>query len=403
MSSYLEKLIKFNVDNTVLFEGVAKSEFAGKDGELNAMIKKFIAKNTTNDKTKMKMLLTSGGLSAAAVGTEEKHYTFCSDFSQLICNLKTLLGYEFYRNCLIIKNAKRQIKKLIDSIPSSYSYEELENILEELQVLMSLDGMFSYPLDFDFPAFLNFSPIQQDSITLDAPISTTESNFSFFDVLIAKATRLKNLNSATIFETDKVAWHEFLTRLYTSLNVSTYKINSIDDFSIFMNDKSIGYRNNIFPLLKLLYEENNPMDLSGNSKPLIKYFTKLNIGNFSEQLDAIVYYFHTVAGWLKKDLVNEKDLCPIEVSQECFTEMGLVAFNFFIQVLKKIEDMQIVHATWGKTVRIQFIDILEAILACSPRLEHFDESQVNAISFFLQSAKSLKESRKIVVAQVSKA
>lgn len=405
MSSFLEKVIKNNLDDPVIFDGVAKSEFAGVSGELNSFIKKFITKCTTNDKTKMKMLLTSGGLSTSSLSNEEKHYSFCSDFPQLVCNLKTLLGYEFYRNCLVIKNAKQQIKQLINSIPKSTSYEDLETILEEVQALFSLPGMFSYPKNFEFPSFLKFSPLQNQIITLDTIISDEEeyeNDFSFFDVLIAKSTRLKNLNTATIFETDKYNWFSFLTKFYDSTKVSTYKIDSIDDFSIFTNEKSIGYENNIFPLLKLLYEENSPMDLTGNSKPLIQYFNKMNLCNYSELLDSLIYYFNLVSVWLKKDLVNETNLCEIEVSTECYTEMGIITLNFFVQILKKIEDMLYIHSNWGKNVKIQFIDLLQAVLACAPRLEKFNDSQIDAISFFLQSSKSLKESRKTFIAHISK-
>ena len=69
-----------------------------------------------------------------------------------------------------------------------------------------------------------------------------------------------------------------------------------------------------------------------------------------------------------------------------------ICVNLYVNMAKKLSNSQLLFATFGKSTRIQFMQILQAVMDCTPRLYKFNESQLAVLHFILMNDKTFQSS-----------
>lgn len=95
------------------------------------------------------------------------------------------------------------------------------------------------------------------------------------------------------------------------------------------------------------------------------------------------------------DQVN--DLVDVKITESFCSSIANVTLNFFIQLSLMIAKIQKKEAQFGKSNRIQFIQIIIAMMCCTSRTLDYTDSQEEAIHYALLSEKVLTESYKYLI------
>ena len=89
---------------------------------------------------------------------------------------------------------------------------------------------------------------------------------------------------------------------------------------------------------------------------------------------------------------TKEELMNINIMQEFYDQLTQITLNLFIRITKNIAASQSIQSYFGKSNRVQFIQIMSAIMSCQPRAEDFTESQREAIHYYLLTSKLLNDS-----------
>ena len=163
---------------------------------------------------------------------------------------------------------------------------------------------------------------------------------------------------------------------------------------------NVCYDKSFIKMFEILYKESFadiPHELWSAYKPHIKYVEnelKLDI-KCSKFLTNFNKYYHKVYDETLKsvmEVIPPDDVLKIDITDKMYELMSDITFNLYVNISKKIACNQLTYAYFGKSTRIQFIQMFQALMDCSPRLYTFSKSQRMTLHYILLSKKVINDS-----------
>ena len=118
---------------------------------------------------------------------------------------------------------------------------------------------------------------------------------------------------------------------------------------------------------------------------------------YEKYIDGFVKYYNKMFVETMQSInekINKKSVLNIIVTNKCYNMLAHITFNMFVSLAKHIANNQVTLIFFGKSTRIQFIQVLQALLDCTPHNMHFSCTQRMMIHYILMSRKALHESAK---------
>jgi hypothetical protein len=201
------------------------------------------------------------------------------------------------------------------------------------------------------------------------------------------------------FERDKQKWICQLKEMFNNIILNEYVVDSVDDLVLNLGPFSVGYDESFIKYFEILYKESFadiPRELWIKCKPYTEYLRLLNIESVSNYKTNLIRYFKNVYNdTLKSMLEMSTEILNVEITNFMFEYLADITINMFINLAENLATIQTTSFTFGKSTRIQFFQIFNAFLNCSPRLKKFTQAQKNTIHYFLLTNKVLQESNQI--------
>ena len=428
----LKQFIQTHKDNGTLdsiIDGFEKSSFVEPNSDTSVLIKSILSvliSDEDGDKQKIYNQLQSGGLASAKSGKTEisKKQSFCTEFNQMVINILGLLGSEFSKYLFVLMGAKHMISQEINEIAESQDYNSILKHVMNIKNFMSLGDIEDYSdtkdFDFRYESSSNLEPpididdefyeefyLEQDSNEnqnyLEIEVKSNKKN-NIFNQLISEIKQLIKSENVLSFEDDRQEWCQMLEEMLSHMILTTYNVNTVDDLCLNLTGINVCYDKSFIKMFEILYRESFadiPHELWSTYKPHISYIEKelkLDI-KCSKYLTNFNKYFHKVYDETLKSVVEkipQEDILKINVTDKMYELLSDITFNLYVNISKKIACNQLTYAYFGKSTRIQFIQMFQALMDCSPRLYVFTKSQRMALHYILLSKKVINESIKIV-------
>lgn len=426
----LKKFIEANIESgyiTAVLGGAESSVFYPENIDMAQFIKQVLDKSDA-DKQQIYSQLQSGGISETQLnsGVVKKKLSFCTDFPTIINNVLTLLGYDFAKLLIALFTLPLRLKKLIAELPTLKSYEDCKLYIKYIYNILSLKNSSDMPIfviseDFDMEKYALL-----DEEFADVPKISYSSSYigklNFMDNILRKIDKLILHKNIVLLNKDKQHWSTVLNDLLRNITVQPYDVECIDDFCIYLNDFDVGYDGSFIKQFNMLYRENyseiSPDILSEeyieNHKPHIDFLSEIGFDGYKSYLVGFEKYFKNVykichkAIFPKEDDEKEEDqkkkasddqgcckedeVMRVLISEQFYERLSHVTLNLYIRVVRNIASAQSIQSYFGKSNRVQFIQIMSALMQCQPRAEDFTDSQREAIHYFLLTSKLLNDS-----------
>ena len=406
---------KHNNTLDLIIDGFEKSSFVEPNSDTSVLVKSILnvlISNEDGDKQKIYNQLQSGGLANTRTGKTEisKKQSFCTEFNQMIINILGLLGYEFSKYLFVLMGAKCMINQEIKEITKAQNYESILKHILYIKNFLNL-GVDDYPdnkaieppINIEQEFFDDYESFSREisdetqnylEIEINSPINT------FFDKLINEIKRLIKSENILAFEDNRLEWSQMLEEMASHLILGHYQINTIDDLCLNLGTNIVCYDKSFIKMFEILYKESFadiPYELWSSYKPHVKYIEnelKLDI-KCSKYLTNFNKYFHKIYDETLKstsEVLSADDMLKIDISDKMYELLSDITFNLYVNISKKIACNQLTYAYFGKSTRIQFIQMFQALMDCSPRLYGFSKSQRMTIHYILLSKKVINDS-----------
>lgn len=430
----LRNFIQIHKDNNSInsiVDGFEKSSFVEPGTDIHTLIKVILNSLLSDDGDKQKIYnqLQSGGLANVNVSKNEtsKKQSFCTEFNQMISNILGLFGVEFSKYLFVLMGAKQMITQEIEKIKHSQNYEEILKHVIYIKNIINL-GMSSDYLMKDNITVHNKKPYVNNTSKNEPAIDIDEDFYreyyndvsdkkinqnyleielknkknDFFEQIILEIKQLIKSENVLSFEDDRNEWYNMFTEMLSHLIFNTYYINSIDDLCLNLNGVNVCYDKSFIKMFEILYKESFadiPHELWSKYKPHISYIEKelkLDI-KCNKYLNSFNKYFHKIYDETYKhtaEKLYQNEILKVHISDEVYELLSDIVFNLYVDIAKKIACNQLTYAYFGKSTRIQFIQMFQALMDCSPRLYVFTKSQRMVLHYILLSKKVINDSIK---------
>ena len=407
-------------------DGFERSSFVDATNEIPNLIKQILpTPKLIGDLEKQKLYnqLQSGGVASTKsdkVETQKKQ-SFCTEFNQMILNILGLLGFDFSKYLFFLFGIRRILVREIDYIKQSRSYEDILNHVIYINNIFSLGETKSTintdesPLDIDdsfYTSYFDDEEYQQlfqqqptqGNEQLYINIEVKNKKTILFEYLINEIRKLVKVENILSFEDDKREWLELLNSVVDNLIIRSYSINVIDDLILNLGPYNVCYDKSFLKMFDVLYDESFvqiPPEFRATIQPHILFIEKelgLDV-KCSRYIAGFNKYFHKIFDETLKSVVEvipSDEVLTLNISDELYDRLSNLTLNLYIQICKKIANNQQVYTFVGRSTRIQFSQVLSAVMDCAPRNTVFTRSQFATIYFILLSRKVLHESVKIV-------
>ena len=407
-------------------DGFERSSFVDATNEIPNLIKQILpTPKLIGDLEKQKLYnqLQSGGVASTKsdkVETQKKQ-SFCTEFNQMILNILGLLGFDFSKYLFFLFGIRRILVREIDYIKQSRSYEDILNHVIYINNIFSLGETKSTintdesPLDIDdsfYTSYFDDEEYQQlfqqqptqGNEQLYINIEVKNKKTILFEYLINEIRKLVKVENILSFEDDKREWLELLNSVVDNLIIRSYSINVIDDLILNLGPYNVCYDKSFLKMFDVLYDESFvqiPPEFRATIQPHILFIEKelgLDV-KCSRYIAGFNKYFHKIFDETLKsvlEVIPSDEVLTLNISDELYDRLSNLTLNLYIQICKKIANNQQVYTFVGRSTRIQFSQVLSAVMDCAPRNTVFTRSQFATIYFILLSRKVLHESVKIV-------
>jgi hypothetical protein len=157
-------------------------------------------------------------------------------------------------------------------------------------------------------------------------------------------------------------------------------------------------------MFEILYKETFaeiPYEKWNEYKPY-KYIIENDLGieiKYSKHYKNFESYYKKVLTETNKSVIEvlqKKDILKVAFTEKFLEQMSDVTLNLFIMMTKKMAANQINLIYFGKSTRIQFLQIYQALIDCAPRIMSFSQTQRMMLHYVLVSSNVLKDSLKQV-------
>lgn len=443
----LRKFIKANEEAGTLdmiTKGYSHSQFNENMNEIASLVKEIVQKQSTEDDKQLILdQLQSGGISSKAVGEkflQPRKLSFCTEFNNIIANLQSILGFEFAKYLYVLFGISHYVDAISNNIINSECYEDILTSIVKIRNLLSL-GLFR-PTTSDSQSKSKLKTKKQTtakkSVTIqsrpDCSLSSIAETFTlldtfkplppnakvsvyFQDIYSLKSNSeltpivqiLENIVNAIndciksenviMFEQDKKFCHETVKNMCDNISYNTYSIVDVNDLLLNLGEYSIGYEGSFIKMFEILYKESFadiPDDIPRNVFRPVQYFLEqeLKIENkYDKYIDTLTSYFRSVYQQVFKSSSEVvQKMLAVDVSDEVYDMLANICVNLYVNMAKKLSNSQLLFAAFGKSTRIQFMQILQAVMDCTPRLYKFNESQLAVLHFILMNDKTFQSS-----------
>lgn len=394
--------------------GFQKSQFITNMPEIATLMKRILNKLLTeSDRQKVYNQLQSGGLPvnlSAQNKTETcKKQSFCTEFSMMISNIIGLLGFEVSKYLMLLFGIKHFIQLILDEINSCTTYEDIGtyvNYVRNMFLLGNSNSTLSNPIGLDetfdmskYASMLNGNGLNRSSINYfntNVGVNPEESIFNW--ILKYIDTHVKNENIIS-FNDDKHMFYDIIADMLEHLKLGTYEISDINELIINLGRFNVCYDKSFIKMFELLYQEgfsDMPADLKRNYKPHVIYIE--NDLKLDEKCDkyslTLNKYFHDIYDNTLKSVIEilPNDYMNVNVHDNVYEMLSDITLNLFVNMCRKIYNNQLIYGFFGKSTRIQFIQVFQAFMDSVPRFYTLTKSQRTIVHYILLSDKILNDS-----------
>lgn len=413
----LRQFIELHEKNSTLeyvAGGFQKSQYIEPSSDTVNLVKNILNKLiAVNDKQKIYNQLQSGGLASHTTQSKtevSKKQSFCTEFNVMISNIIGLIGFEFSKYLFFLFGIKHFLTKLVEEINTATSYEAIEMSVLYMKNIMSLgfekpNAPFPLKIDegFNLEDYGYSQPDDDKPIDYFGADSETSTAEILFNRLLKDIkTHIKSENIVT-FEEDKLNWYDMLCEMLDHVELGNYVVDNVNDLIINLGKFDICYDKSFIKMFEILYNESFadiPYEFWKSYKPHVIYLEKeLELETKTcKYTDNFNKYFHKIYDETLKSAVDAlgSSVLKVEITPNMYELLSDITLNLFISISRKIANNQLIYAYFGKSTRIQFIQVFQAIMDCAPRLQIFSPSQRAMLHYILLGEKVLADAVKTV-------
>lgn len=400
------KLHKNNSNSSLncLMVGFENSPFSNNNNcDTGNLVKDILKKMLPNDNVNSKnyYINANGGiqiLSKKSKIENHKKQSYCVEFNTMMDNILGLLGFEFSYCILTLITIDNIIKKYIEGFSLSNNYIEAENFANIIKNIYNLGDCIMIEQTIE-SKYIN---INNDSINY---FDYTNVKNQFFNGLLSEITLLKKNDTIINFNEDIDKWHNELLNLYKFTNYNQYYIQTIDQLCINMGKTKYCYDGHFIKIFETVYKELFVDIDSTKIKPDFTKSTSTIIYPHIEYLDDVLkiqlkpqiyinnfisYYHKIYDDTIKSTLKDNMKKLNIIIDENLYLHLAHITLNLYINIAKKISNNQ----KNGKSTRIQFSQVFQAIEDSMPRCYNLTPAQKSILHYILLSNKVLADSLK---------
>lgn len=419
LRAFIEQHTKANTLNDVQ-SGFSKSLYAESTNDTANLIKTILSKLTFDtDRQRIYNQLQSGGLAnnSTANKSEAKKQSYCTEFNTMISNLMCLIGFELSKYVLVWAGAKHYMIRIVNALETASNYDDIETLLIVLRNIteVGIETGQETPIklvDFPIDSYTSMKTSNKGTFDyFDGNANDSDITRLFNWLLKEVRVRIQSENIVTFVE-DRSRWHSTLSLMLDHIVPGTYIIDTIDELVVNLGSGKLDghlehlgfnldacYDKSFIKMFDILYNESFadlPSEVFTNAKPHALFVEKeleLDVkctrytANFNK-------YFHKV---VEDSIAAAQEalgtnILRIMITNELYERLSDITLNMFITMGRKIANNQIIYAYFGKSTRIQFIQVFQAIMDCAPRMHIFTPAQQAILHYILLSPKVLAES-----------
>jgi hypothetical protein len=395
----LHKFFEFHQKSgylTELLEGVEFSTFAEKNTNISDFVRKIMSALGGTNVGVMNQT-QSGGLTIRPSKESDKKQSFSTEFNQLINNVLSLIGYELSKYLFHLFGMKMIMKRTFQELKSAETQEKFVDIVKQLKNMAMLSSsLSSLTNDFMTAKQIQLPPfVKQDAFLADKFEETPGANYKY-----KYSSSLYNSSKEDYFDSiianPRTAQLPELESFINELEIGEYTINSVDELCINLGEYGIGYDRSFIKQFEILYKESFadvPFDLWNSYKPYYRYITEeLKLESCNNFVTNLIKYFQRIYKETLESLAEFEDLLKVNVTNFMYEYLADITLNLFAILGKNISLNQSSAFCFGKSTRIQFIQVYVAMLYCAPRFMDFTPRQNVVLHYFLLTKKTLQES-----------
>lgn len=395
-------------------QGYQRSQFISPMPELAQLMKVILSKLLKDsDRQKIYNQLQSGGLptniSAQSKTDTGKRQSFCAEFSIMINNIVGLLGFELSKYLMLLFGIKHFMNKILKEINTCTTYEDIGtyiNYLRNIFLLGTNNTTTSNPIglntDFDmtkYSSILNGSiPIKGGVNYFNMNVNITPGEAIFTWMLKYIDSHIKNENVIS-FNEDRSMFYGIIADMIDHLQLNTYVVTDVNELIINLGRFNVCYDKSFIKMFELLYQEgfsDIPPELRRNYKPHVVYVENDLDHEIKcdKHLIALNKYFRDIYDNTLKCVMETmgNEYLTIDVSDDVYDMLANITLNLFVCMCRKIYNNQLIYGFFGKSTRIQFIQVFQAFMDCVPRYYTLSKSQRTVVHYILLSDKIISES-----------
>lgn len=406
---------------SVIEDGFEKSSFVETNSDIAGLVKQMITAYASDDVSKQNAYnqLQSGGIAGTKpIKTEStKKQSFCTEFNQMITNILGLLGFEFSKYLFVLFGIKRILAREINYINNAHTYNDILTHMIYFRNIISLGEVDDPPTDVPNESPLDiaddFFEIYGGPDDIDSTphhvthkfdeIELKTKKVAFFDSVIMEIKAAIKRENILSFDEDKHAWVSMLQTLLEHLTVNSYTVNTIDDLVFNLGRYNVAYDKSFIKMFDIVYDETFAQvgDIAPKLKPhikIIKNELKLDV-NCAKYLLIFSKYFHKMFDETLKsalEVIQPTDILKVNIPEPLYERLADITLNMYVQLSRKIATSQMTDIYFGKSTRIQFKQVFQALLDCAPRSTVYTKTQRAAVHYCILSVKAIKESIRIV-------
>ena len=423
----LKKFIKYHEANKSLdsiVDGFEKSSFVDSTNEIPILVKQILSSpKLMGDLEKQKLYnqLQSGGIATtkAEKAETQKKQSFCTEFNQMMLNILGLIGFDFAKYLYFLFGMRQILIREIDYIKEARTYEDILTHLVYIRNIFSLgeanneapfdiaeEFYTSYYDEEEYNQLFNNSCYDNsksnNQIYIDLEVKNKKN--IMFDNLIKTVKRLVKVENVLSFDEDKHEWIDMLNCIVDNLIVREYTIDCVDDLVLNLGPYNVGYDKSFIKMFDVLYDESFvqiPPEFRNNMYPhhlFIERELHLDV-KLNKFVNGFNKYFHKTFDETLKSVMESlqpDEIVKLNITEEFYDRLSNMTLNLYVQICKKIANNQQVYTFVGRSTRIQFSQVLSALMDCAPRNTLFTKTQFATIYYILLSRKVMHESVKTV-------
>ena len=425
----LKKFIKYHEANHSLdsiVDGFERSSFVDSTNEIPILVKQILSSpKLMGDLEKQKLYnqLQSGGIASTKLEKAEtqKKQSFCTEFNQMMLNILGLIGFDFAKYLYFLFGMRQILLREIDYIKEAHTYEDILTHLVYIRNIFSLgevnteastdESPFDIAEEF-YTSYYDEEEYNQLFKSLDnskinklyTDIEIKSKKMILFDNLINTVKRFVKVENVLSFDEDKHEWVDMLNCIIDNLIIRSYTINCVDDLVLNLGPYNVGYDNSFIKMFDVLYDESFvqiPEEFRNSIFPHV-LFIERELGldvKTSKFISGFNKYFHKTFDETLKSVMESlqpDEILKLNITEEFYDRISNMTLNLYAQICKKIANNQQVYTFVGRSTRIQFSQVLSALMDCAPRNTLFTKTQFATIYYILLSRKVMHESVKTV-------